>query len=504
MADVVVTFDGEDAGLRRTLDGLERKIRGIKPAAESGLSGIPALAKVGGAALGAMVSAHAIRMLAQFAQRGVEVSRSIERLAAARQALGGEIVSDSAIKETQSAFAMLGATVDGLALKFSSAMTPAVRLLTDALRDLAGASTAVRDANAPIQQTAQQLTATVAKQRGAAIQGLQDKAKRPGFAGVFGFMAYENEVSAGPRYKPGEARGNEEEFYAMLQAHGEVGQRAEEAARQRQEAAKADLLESARNSEEAFWEQSRGREPSAPTERTADQVESRAGFDALNQALAGDRLGRGSELDQLNAEIKARRDIVDEAAAQEVISAQEYQNALTRIEEEGAERRKEIAERIDKEKRDSAMSLASTMFGNLATLQNTKSRQLFQVGKVAAIAQATVDTYKAAVASYSWGATIGGPPLGAAAAATAVAAGMANIANINATQFGGGGGGAQSSSNTAINSTTGATTNNSFTQQNARNITVSVNGSRFSRDDVLDLVKQINEINREGGNVFEG
>ena len=79
----------------------------------------------------------------------------------------------------------------------------------------------------------------------------------------------------------------------------------------------------------------------------------------------------------------------------------------------------------------------NAFFGNLATLMNTKNRELFMIGKVAAVAQATVNTYLSAtnaMAQIPY-------PFNFAAAAACIVAGMAQVANIAGTEMGGGGGG---------------------------------------------------------------
>jgi phage-related minor tail protein len=80
------------------------------------------------------------------------------------------------------------------------------------------------------------------------------------------------------------------------------------------------------------------------------------------------------------------------------------------------------------------LTAASQFFGNLAQLQRSHNSKMAAIGKAAAIAQATIDTYQSAIAAYKAlsGIMYVGPVLGAAAAAAAVAAGMANIAQIRA------------------------------------------------------------------------
>lgn len=82
---------------------------------------------------------------------------------------------------------------------------------------------------------------------------------------------------------------------------------------------------------------------------------------------------------------------------------------------------------------------AQMAFGNLSSLMNTESRKLFEIGKVAAIAEATIAGIEASIHSYKFGAKIGGPALGAAFAATAAVATGVKISQLKSQQFGGGG-----------------------------------------------------------------
>lgn len=77
-------------------------------------------------------------------------------------------------------------------------------------------------------------------------------------------------------------------------------------------------------------------------------------------------------------------------------------------------------------------------FGQLGALMQTKSRALFEVGKIGAIGETIISTYVGAQKAYAAmaGIPIVGPALGAAAAAAAVLAGMARVAAIKSTSFG--------------------------------------------------------------------
>lgn len=83
---------------------------------------------------------------------------------------------------------------------------------------------------------------------------------------------------------------------------------------------------------------------------------------------------------------------------------------------------------LDEKKLKTKIGLASEFFNNVATIAGKQTA----VGKAAAIAAATIDTYASATASYKAlaGIPIVGPVLGFAAAAAAIAAGLLNVRQI--------------------------------------------------------------------------
>ncbi len=91
-----------------------------------------------------------------------------------------------------------------------------------------------------------------------------------------------------------------------------------------------------------------------------------------------------------------------------------------------------IQKGIERSVQENKVQLASDTLGNLATILGKESK----AGKAMAVAQATMDTYKAATSAYSAmsGIPIVGPVLGAIAAGAAVAAGIANVKKITSTK----------------------------------------------------------------------
>ncbi len=136
-------------------------------------------------------------------------------------------------------------------------------------------------------------------------------------------------------------------------------------------------------------------------------------------------------------EIKRIEDIADatrEAAEEKLENLEELAEAekeLTELEEEKTEAEEEANEvnkNIAEERIQAAREVANSVieaFGEQSV-----------AGKAAAIAMATIDTYKAANSAYAAlaGIPIVGPALGAAAAAAAIAAGIANMKKIASTK----------------------------------------------------------------------
>lgn len=139
-----------------------------------------------------------------------------------------------------------------------------------------------------------------------------------------------------------------------------------------------------------------------------------------------------AKIDLVNEEYQARRE-----AILENVSLTE--NERTALETTLAEGRAKQLEAIEKQRWSAQIGLAKGALGNISTLMNAESKKAFKVGKIAAIANATISGLEAVIHSYKFGAQIGGPVLGAAFAATAAAATAVQIQQIKSQQYGGGG-----------------------------------------------------------------
>lgn len=150
--------------------------------------------------------------------------------------------------------------------------------------------------------------------------------------------------------------------------------------------------------------------------------------------------------------------------------------------------------KIQKSEYGTRNQLLGQAFGNISSLMNTENKKLFEIGKAAAIAQATISGYEAAVYSYKWGAEIGGPLGGAAAAAASLVATGVQIANIASTQFG-------SKSAPSTNTGGGSSSAAAVAPTTQQNVSISLTGDTFTRGQVTGLIDQINEAIADGAEI---
>ncbi|MCA1337355.1 hypothetical protein [Pseudooceanicola marinus] len=178
--------------------------------------------------------------------------------------------------------------------------------------------------------------------------------------------------------------------------------------------------------------------PTVPLTRDPDVKSSGGGggtdyqseLDALRENLATER-----ELIEMDYEEKLEQLAV--FREKKLASEEEFND----LERRAAEEHTEALASLDRKLRDQKLAAYSGMFGDLATLMNTENKKMFQVGKVAAIAQATLEGYSAAVTAWDKGMRVGGPPVAAAFSAASILKTGALISQIQSTQLGGAGGG---------------------------------------------------------------
>ncbi len=136
------------------------------------------------------------------------------------------------------------------------------------------------------------------------------------------------------------------------------------------------------------------------------------------------QMNGNSAFDQIDAEANANRAKANELYQSGAIkSAEEHRAALAAI---------------DKKAMDDKLSEYSSGMGDLSSNLKTALGEQNALYRTAASLQATINMYKSAQSSFAFGSEIGGPILGGAFAAVAVAAGLKNIAAINGAREQGG------------------------------------------------------------------
>lgn len=152
--------------------------------------------------------------------------------------------------------------------------------------------------------------------------------------------------------------------------------------------------------------------------------------DKINQLVIE---GIGDQIERATIELNFQEDqaikeleLLEATEEQKLKVREIYENKRLALVKQKADADK----KIQKEQLEAGLEVASQVFGAIGNLVGENTR----LGKVAAIASATIDTYSAAnkaIAAYP-------PPFGFIAAAVAVAAGLANVAKIASTPIPGG------------------------------------------------------------------
>ena len=139
-----------------------------------------------------------------------------------------------------------------------------------------------------------------------------------------------------------------------------------------------------------------------------------------------------TEEEAIEESYKSRREFLLEYEKQ---TGEDQTALMKRLEKERDQQRKAL----QMKQWDTALSSFDDFQNNMAVLARTGNKELAAVYKAAAIANTTIKTYESATSAYAAlaGIPIVGPALGTAAAAAAVAAGMANIHAITSQQVGG-------------------------------------------------------------------
>lgn len=235
-----------------------------------------------------------------------------------------------------------------------------------------------------------------------------------------------------------------------------------------------------------------------------------ATLDAVLRRVQGVQQALASQEELENARYTRQLESLVLGAEEGLLLEQEYQSLREEAERQHQERLTAIRDAeearrlgVAKVYRKLDLQAASGFLAQMSGLMNSNSRKLFEVGKAAAISETVISTYRAATGAYAALASIPyvGPVLGAAAAAAAIASGIANVQRIKSTPFGGSGvagsvpGSAVATPGQGPFDVPGGGTPTPAQPQVLRpaaQINLTVQGSWFSAEDVRRLIGDIN------------
>lgn len=215
----------------------------------------------------------------------------------------------------------------------------------------------------------------------------------------------------------------------------------------------------------------------------------------------GGRSGPTEEdLERLRDQFATEQEIIQENYEKQLEQLQEFRDRKLTTEEEFNELERRIQKEhqekmldLERARRDATLSAVSGALGDVASLMQTENKKLFAIGKAAAIAEATVSGYQAAVDAWQKGMKVGGPPVAAAFTAASIAKTGALISSIASTSYGGGSGGASSAGGgVGVAATPSAPQNNQYV-----NVNLTGEGP-IGRGSIRGLIEQINEAIDDG------
>ena len=246
----------------------------------------------------------------------------------------------------------------------------------------------------------------------------------------------------------------------------------------------------------------------------------------LAQRMAAIMESNMHELTVIEHQYTQKQNVLDIALEKKLLTEQEheYQSLLLKQKMEQEKTKIEDAEYkkrwgIANVYRQLDLNSAAFFLSQMANMMQSKNRQMFEIGKAAAIGETVIQTYRAAQGAYAALAPIPivGPALGIAAAAAAIVSGMARVQSIRSQSFGSTGGATptfDASPNTGlptINTPSQPEPPQLSTAQGvqqatpARNITLNLSfqgSGRYTQEEIRDaLIPALNEALGDGANL---
>ncbi len=203
-------------------------------------------------------------------------------------------------------------------------------------------------------------------------------------------------------------------------------------------------------------------------------------LEAVRDALASE--------EELQIEsFQRQQETLQQALEQRLLTQQEYQQLMEAASVAHADRMVEI----DAYKHGGSLDVAETFFGDMAAAMRSGNEKMLQISRTFGAAEALINSYRA------FAQVIGDPtihPLQKVALGTAVLGAGLNAANAirGVTSSGGGGGGVGGSAS-------GSAAASPTASQTSRNVAIELTGGpMYSRDQLVELFNQLNELTEDG------
>jgi len=156
-----------------------------------------------------------------------------------------------------------------------------------------------------------------------------------------------------------------------------------------------------------------------------------------------------------------------------------------------------MSEAFQKGNLQGALSFFAADFGGMSQ----HSRKMFELTKAARLAEAAMLVPSSVLKAYEFGAGIGGPIVGAAFGAAALASQLANLRAIQSASFGGGGSGSSGGSGGGVSAPTAQSAPQEQAPLQQRFVNIGLSGSdntMYTKDSVRELIKRLNEEVKDG------
>jgi len=232
----------------------------------------------------------------------------------------------------------------------------------------------------------------------------------------------------------------------------------------------------------------------AKNELASAQERFNAGVAKFKEMRGEDGEGGETKIERLAREAEEIAAAQVEIDAAKQLGASLHFGIMHQIESEAALRSQKLKDK-DSKKRN---KIEGAMWANTIGLMHSGSKKAFEIGKMAATAQALIKGKESVTSAYAAGMSTGGPwapAIAVAYAATAAAAVAGQISALKNTSFGGGGsvsaGTAATIPSAAPSGAAEAPTGEGAASR--QEVSITLNGAGYSKEDVRELIGQINE-----------